>query len=43
MIFPEGLASKEEFALVAKEIKNQNKDTFILANMTEYAKTPYIK
>jgi len=42
MIFPEGLASREEFKLVAKELKAHKKDVFILANMTEFGKTPYI-
>eukprot|EP01017_Pseudomicrothorax_dubius_P031142 TRINITY_DN3949_c0_g4_i2.p1 TRINITY_DN3949_c0_g4~~TRINITY_DN3949_c0_g4_i2.p1 ORF type:complete len:254 (-),score=76.66 TRINITY_DN3949_c0_g4_i2:62-823(-) len=44
MIFPEGLASKEEFALVAKELKQYGSrgGPFLLANMTEFGKTPYI-
>jgi len=44
MIFPEGLKSKEEFELVAKELKGYGKKggPFLLANMTEFGKTPYI-
>jgi len=42
MIFPEGLASLEEFAHVADELKKHNKDIFLLANMTEFGKTPII-
>lgn len=36
-IFPEALASEEEFARFAKEVK-----TILLANMTEFGKTPYL-
>jgi len=44
MIFPEGLKSKEDFALVAKELKGYGPKggPFLLANMTEFGKTPYI-
>ncbi len=50
MIFPEGLFSEQEFAIVAKELKAYKKgwlkiilkDVFLLANMTEFGKTPYI-
>lgn len=44
MIFPEGLASLEEFVQVAKELKNYGPKggPLLLANMTEYGKTPYI-
>lgn len=44
MIFPEGLNSKEEFEQVAKELKGYGKKggPFLLANMTEFGKTPYI-
>ncbi len=42
MIFPEGLASVEEFKLVADELKSYSKNTLLLANMTEFGKTPYI-
>ncbi|BFH72291.1 methylisocitrate lyase [Sulfurisphaera javensis] len=37
IIFPEALESKEEFATFAKEVKAP-----LLANMTEFGKTPYI-
>ena len=42
MIFPEGLSSKEDFENVAKELKQYKKDVLLLANMTEFGKTPYI-
>jgi methylisocitrate lyase len=44
MIFPEGLKSKEEFVLVAKELRGYGPKggPFLLANMTEFGKTPYI-
>jgi methylisocitrate lyase len=42
MIFPEGLCSKEEFAFVAKSLKEDDPDVMLLANMTEFGKTPYI-
>jgi len=42
MIFPEGLTSIEEFELVSRELKNHKKDVFLLANMTEFGKTPII-
>ena len=42
MKFPEGLSSKEEFAQVAKELKSHKKDILLLANMTEFGKTPYL-
>lgn len=38
VIFPEALESKEEFATFAKEVKAP-----LLANMTEFGKTPLIK
>ncbi|ACR43300.1 methylisocitrate lyase [Saccharolobus islandicus] len=38
IIFPEALTSKEEFAKFAKEVRAP-----LLANMTEFGKTPYIK
>ncbi|TRM96279.1 methylisocitrate lyase, partial [Sulfolobus sp. B1] len=38
VIFPEALTSKDEFAKFAKEVKAP-----LLANMTEFGKTPYIK
>ena len=37
MIFPEALQSKQEFGRFAKEV-----DGMLLANMTEFGKTPYI-
>ncbi len=37
IIFPEALESKEEFARFAREVKAP-----LLANMTEFGKTPYI-
>ncbi|MEK7794854.1 MAG: isocitrate lyase/phosphoenolpyruvate mutase family protein, partial [Candidatus Hydrogenedentota bacterium] len=37
-IFPEGLRSAEEFARFARET-----DTLLLANMTEFGTTPYIR
>jgi len=44
MIFPEGLESAEEFEKVAKELKGYGKKggPFLLANMTEFGKTPVI-
>lgn len=44
MIFPEGLNNEEEFSRVAKELKGYGKKggPFLLANMTEFGKTPYI-
>jgi methylisocitrate lyase len=42
MIFPEGLCSKEEFEHVAKVLKEDDPDVMLLANMTEFGKTPYI-
>jgi len=37
MIFPEALESKEEFHSYAREVRAP-----LLANMTEYGKTPYL-
>ncbi|CAI2377128.1 unnamed protein product [Moneuplotes crassus] len=42
MIFPEGLSSLEEFELVSKELKKYSPSTYLLANMTEFGKTPII-
>lgn len=42
MIFPEGLTSKEEFEQVSKELKDYSPKTYLLANMTEFGKTPII-
>ena len=43
MIFPEGLSSLEEFSHVSNELKKHKNDVFLLANMTEFGKTPIIK
>ncbi|HEU4751915.1 MAG TPA: isocitrate lyase/phosphoenolpyruvate mutase family protein [Armatimonadota bacterium] len=37
MVFPEGLETREEFAAFAREIRAP-----LLANMTEFGKTPYL-
>lgn len=42
MIFPEGLVSIEEFKQVSEELKSYNPEVFLLANMTEFGKTPII-
>jgi len=42
MIFPEGLSSEEEFANFSKEVRKTHPQVFLLANMTEFGKTPYI-
>jgi methylisocitrate lyase len=44
MIFPEGLNTAEEFEIVGKALKGYGKKNgpFLLANMTEFGKTPYI-
>lgn len=42
MIFPEGLATEQEFASFSKEIRKTHPQIFLLANMTEFGKTPYI-
>lgn len=42
MIFPEGLCSREEFAMVAERLKKDDPELMLLANMTEFGKTPYI-
>jgi methylisocitrate lyase len=44
MIFPEGLISKEEFEKVSKALTGYGKKggPFLLANMTEFGKTPFI-
>jgi methylisocitrate lyase len=42
MIFPEGLQSQEEMALVAAELKKYKNSIYLLANMTEFGKTPYL-
>jgi methylisocitrate lyase len=42
MIFPEGLGSEAEFAQVAKALRDRHPGCFLLANMTEFGKTPLI-
>jgi len=42
MIFPEGLTSEQEFARVAEAVRSHKSDAFLLANMTEFGKTPII-
>ena len=42
MIFPEGLATEEEFGRVAKAVRAHRADAYLLANMTEFGKTPII-
>lgn len=47
MIFPEGLASEDEFARFAKAVAgvrrgNMQRGPYLLANMTEFGKTPII-
>jgi len=44
MIFPEGLGSLEEFTMVSKALKGYGPKggPFLLANMTEFGKTPYL-
>lgn len=47
MVFPEGLASLEEFEAVAKALRGYNganggEGPFLLANMTEFGKTPLL-
>lgn len=42
MIFPEGLHSEADFARVANEVRSYKADAFLLANMTEFGKTPII-
>ena len=42
MIFPEGLASEEEFARFAAAMGGGGGTPFLLANMTEFGKTPMI-
>jgi methylisocitrate lyase len=40
MIFPEGLRSEDEFARVADALRAHSDGVFLLANMTEFGKTP---
>ena len=42
MIFPEGLTSEDEFKRFADAILSVSKGTYLLANMTEFGKTPLI-
>lgn len=42
MIFPEGLTSIEEFEKFASLLRKEHPNVFLLANMTEFGKTPYI-
>lgn len=42
MIFPEGLTSIDEFEKFSKILKSDYPDVYLLANMTEFGKTPYI-
>lgn len=42
MIFPEGLSSLDDFRTVSNELRKYKKDVLLLANMTEFGKTPYI-
>jgi methylisocitrate lyase len=42
MIFPEGLGSEDEFAKFAAAMRRDGKGPYLLANMTEFGKTPMI-
>jgi methylisocitrate lyase len=42
MIFPEGLTSEDEFKKFADAILSASSGTYLLANMTEFGKTPLI-
>ena len=42
MIFPEGLRTEEDFERVAKALREYSNSTYLLANMTEFGKTPII-
>ncbi|MGP1272295.1 MAG: isocitrate lyase/PEP mutase family protein [Phycisphaerales bacterium] len=43
MIFPEGLQSEDEFASFSAELRRDaSRPVFLLANMTEFGKTPHI-
>jgi methylisocitrate lyase len=42
MIFPEGLGSEDEFAKFAAALRRDGKGPYLLANMTEFGKTPMI-
>ena len=42
MIFPEGLRTEADFAKVAEAVKAHKEGMYLLANMTEFGKTPII-
>jgi methylisocitrate lyase len=42
MIFPEGLASEAEFGTFATQLRSTHPKALLLANMTEFGKTPII-
>jgi methylisocitrate lyase len=42
MIFPEGLASEDEFARFSRDLRATHPPAMLLANMTEFGKTPMI-
>jgi methylisocitrate lyase len=42
MIFPEGLATLEDFKKFAQILRKDHPEVFLLANMTEFGKTDYI-
>jgi len=42
MIFPEGLTSEKDFKFFSTEIRKNFPNVYLLANMTEFGKTPYI-
>jgi methylisocitrate lyase len=42
MIFPEGLANEGEFATFSAQLRQTHPRVFLLANMTEFGKTPII-
>ncbi len=42
MIFPEGLTSEQEFADFARKLRAAHPKVYLLANMTEFGKTPII-
>ncbi len=42
MIFPEGLRTEDDFGRVAQAVKEHDAGAFLLANMTEFGKTPII-
>lgn len=42
MIFPEGLESEREFENFARDLRKEHPNVYLLANMTEFGKTPLI-